>query len=161
MSDWKKVFAIIFTGQLFSTLSSYIVGYAVTFWLSIETGSAEVLAYATIASLLPQLVLGMFTGVFVDRWNRKRIMILSDIFIALCTLTIAILFYATDVKISYIYALLALRSAGMAFHVPAMQASVPLLAPPDKLHDEHCRDCLGSRNADRRRRAWISVAGQA
>lgn len=133
MSDWKKVFAIIFTGQLFSTLSSYIVGYAVTFWLSIETGSAEVLAYSVIAALLPQLVLGMFTGVFVDRWNRKRIMILSDLFIALCTLTIAILFYATDVKISYIYALLALRSAGMAFHVPAMQASVPLLAPPDKL----------------------------
>lgn len=133
MSDWKKVFAIIFTGQLFSTLSSYIVGYAVIFWLSIETGSAEVLAYATIAALFPQLVLGMFTGVFVDRWNRKRIMILSDLFIALCTLLIAILFYTSDVKISYIYALLALRSAGMAFHVPAMQASVPLLAPADKL----------------------------
>jgi len=133
MSDWKKVFAIIFTGQLFSTLSSFVVGYAVIFWLSIETGSAEVLAFATIASLLPHMVLGLFTGVYVDRWNRKRTMIMADLFIALCTLVIAVLFYTSEVRISYLYILLAMRSAGMAFHVPAMQASVPLLAPEDKL----------------------------
>ncbi|NSW94170.1 MAG: MFS transporter [Bacteroidales bacterium] len=133
MSDWKRVFAIIFTGQLFSTLSSYVVGYAVIFWLSIKTGSAQVLAYATIASLLPQLVLGMFSGVFVDRWNRKMIMIIADLFIALCTLAIAILFFINEVRISYIYILLVMRSAGMAFHVPALQASIPLMAPEDQL----------------------------
>lgn len=133
MSDWKRIFAIIFTGQLFSTLSSFVVGYAVIFWLSVRTGSAQVLAYATIASLLPQMVLGLFTGVFVDRWNRKRTMIFADLFVALCTLVMAGLFWLSDAKIFYIYILLVLRSAGMAFHVPAMQASVPLLAPQDKL----------------------------
>jgi DHA3 family macrolide efflux protein-like MFS transporter len=133
MSDWKRVFTIIFTGQLFSTLSSYVVGYSVIFWLSVETRSAEVLAYATIASLLPQMVLGLFTGVLVDRWNRKRTMIFADLFIALCTLLLASLFWITEPRIFYVYLLLALRSAGMAFHVPAMQASVPLLAPQDKL----------------------------
>jgi DHA3 family macrolide efflux protein-like MFS transporter len=132
-SDWKKVFAIIFTGQLFSTMSSYVVAYAVIFWLSVETRSAEVLAYATIASLLPQMVLGLFTGVFIDRWNRKRTMILADLFVALCTLVLASLFWLTEPKIFYVYLLLMMRSAGMAFHVPAMQASVPLLAPQDKL----------------------------
>lgn len=133
MSDWKRVFTIIFTGQLFSTLSSYVVGYAVIFWLSIKTGSAQVLAYATIASLLPQLVLGMFSGVFIDRWNRKLIMIIADLFIAFCTLVIAVLFFINEVRISYIYILLIMRSAGMAFHVPALQASIPLIAPEDKL----------------------------
>jgi len=133
MSDWKRVFAVIFTGQFFSTLSSYVVGYAVIFWLSVETRSAEVLAYATIASLLPQMVLGLFTGVLVDRWNRKRTMIFADLFIALCTLLLASLFWITEPKIIYVYLLLVMRSAGMAFHVPAMQASVPLLAPQDKL----------------------------
>lgn len=133
MTDWKRVFAVIFTGQLFSTLSSYVVGYALIFWLSIETKSAEVLAYSTIAALLPQLVLGLFTGVFVDRWSRKKIMIFADLFIALCTLAIAFLFYMSNVRISWIYILLMMRSAGMAFHVPAFQASVPLIAPEDKL----------------------------
>lgn len=133
ISDWKKVFGIIFTGQFFSTMSSYVVAYAVIFWLSVETRSAEVLAYATIASLLPQMVLGLFTGVLVDRWNRKRTMIFADLFIALCTLLLASLFWITEPKIFYVYLLLMMRSAGMAFHVPAMQASVPLLAPQDKL----------------------------
>ena len=133
MSSWKKVFAILWTGQLFSTLSSAVVGYAVVFWLSIETGSAEVLAVSTIAGLLPQLLLGLFTGVLIDRWDRKRIMVAADLFIAVCSAVMAVLFFFGQVKLLHIYGLLALRSIGSAFHVPAMQASVPLLAPESEL----------------------------
>ena len=70
--NWKRTFAIIWSGQLFSTLSSSVVGFAVIFWLSIQTGSAEILALSTIATLLPQLLLGLFTGVYVDRWDRRK-----------------------------------------------------------------------------------------
>ena len=133
MEAWKRTFAIIWSGQLFSTLSSAVVGYAVVFWLSIRTGSAEVLAFSYIAIFLPHLLLGPFTGVFIDRWDRKRVMILADIFIAVCTGAMAVLFALGEVRIPYIYALLALRSVGAAFHMPAMQASVPLLAPESQL----------------------------
>jgi len=133
MDSWKKTFAVIWAGQLFSTLSSAVVGYAVVFWLSIKTGSAEVLAFSFIATFLPHLLLGPFTGVLVDRWDRKRIMIAADVFIALCTAAMAALFALGEVRIPYIYLLLALRSVGSAFHVPAMQASVPLLAPESEL----------------------------
>jgi len=92
MDSWKKTFAVIWAGQLFSTLSSAVVGYAVVFWLSIKTGSAEVLAFSFIATFLPHLLLGPFTGVLVDRWDRKRIMIAADVFIALCTAAMAALF---------------------------------------------------------------------
>ena len=61
MNNWKRTFAIIWSGQLFSTLSSSVVGFAVVFWLSTKTGSPEVLAYAMIATLLPFIVLGLFT----------------------------------------------------------------------------------------------------
>lgn len=132
MNNWKRTFLFIWTGQLFSTLSSSIVGFAVTFWLSIQTGSAQVLAYAMIATLLPQILLGLFTGVFVDRWKRKLTMICSDSFIALCTALLCILFYWGEVEVWHIYIILALRSIGSAFHMPAMQASVPLLVPEDK-----------------------------
>lgn len=133
MNNWKKTFAIIWSGQFFSTLTSSIVGYAVVFWLSLHTKSATVLAYAMIASLLPQLVLGLFTGVFVDRWSRKRTMILADSFIAACTGILCLMFYLGKVDVWQIYILLALRSAGSAFHTPAMQASIPLLAPETEL----------------------------
>lgn len=133
MDNWKRVFAIIWTGQFLSILTSSIVNFAIVLWLSLETGSAEVLAFATMAALLPQSVLGLFTGIFIDRWKRKRVMIMADSFIAFCTLILAVLFYFDLAKISHIYVLLALRSVGSAFHMPAMQASVPLQAPKSEL----------------------------
>ena len=133
MDNWKRVFALIWTGQFLSILTSSIVNFAIVLWLSLETGSAEVLAFATMAALLPQSVLGLFTGIFIDRWKRKRVMIMADSFIAFCTLILAVLFYFDLAKISHIYVLLALRSVGSAFHMPAMQASVPLLAPKSEL----------------------------
>ena len=93
MENWKKTFGIIWSGQLASILSSSVVGYAIIFWKSIETGSAEVLALAAIAGMLPQSLLGPVVGVYVDRWDRKRTMILADSFIAFCTLILAVLFW--------------------------------------------------------------------
>lgn len=133
MNNWKRVFAIIWTGQFFSILTSSIVNFAIILWLSFETKSAEVLAFAAIAAMLPQSVLGLFTGIFIDRWKRKRVMILADSFIAFCTLILAVLFYLDVAKLGHVYILLALRSVGSAFHMPAMQASVPLLAPKSEL----------------------------
>jgi len=133
MQNWKKVFTIIWTGQFISLITSSLVNFAIVIWLSLETGSAEVLAFAAIAALLPQSVLGLFSGVLIDRWDRKITMILSDAFIALCTLGIVILFYLGEAQLWYIYLLLAFRSIGSAFHMPAMQASIPLLAPESQL----------------------------
>ncbi|HEX2977485.1 MAG TPA: MFS transporter [Bacteroidales bacterium] len=133
MQNWKKTFITIWAGQLISILTSSVVAYAVVFWLSVETGSAEILAVAAMAAMLPQALLGLFTGVYIDRWNRKLIMIISDSFIACATLGLVVLFYFGKAEIWHIYTLLAARSVGQAFHLPAMQASIPLIAPEDQL----------------------------
>lgn len=131
--NWKRVLAVIWTGQGISILSSALVGYAVIFWLSLKTGSAETLAFAALAGMLPQSVLGLVVGVYVDRWDRKRTMILADSFIALCTLMLAILFWLDIARLWHVYVLLACRSIGAAFHTPAMEASMPMLAPASQL----------------------------
>ena len=133
MENWKKTFAVIWSGQLASILSSSVVAFAIIFWVSLETGSAEVLALAAIAGMLPQSLLGPVVGVYVDRWDRKRTMILADSFIAFCTLILAVLFWFDVAQMWHIYILLACRSVGSAFHTPSMQASVPLLAPEAQL----------------------------
>ena len=102
-------------------------------WISLETKSAEVLAIATIAALLPQTLLGPVAGVYVDRWNRKWTIIGADSFVALCSAILALLFYLNMAEGWYVYLALALRSIGSAFHSPAMQSSVPLLAPEKEL----------------------------
>jgi DHA3 family macrolide efflux protein-like MFS transporter len=133
MENWKKVFAIIWTGQFLSILSSTIVNFAIILWISIETDSAEMLAFAAIAGMLPQALIGPVSGILVDRWSRKRVMILADSFIAFCTFILAVLFWLGIAEMWHIFILLALRSFGSAFHTPAMQASVPLLAPETQL----------------------------
>ena len=133
MNNWKRVFAIIWGGQFFSILTSSLVNFAIVIWLSLETGSAEILAWATIAALLPQAMIGPFSGVLIDRWSRKRVMMLADSFIAFCTLVLSVMFWLDAAQMWHIFVLLGLRSVGSAFHMPAMQASVPMLAPADQL----------------------------
>ncbi|MDR2947925.1 MAG: MFS transporter [Prevotella sp.] len=133
MKMWKKTLFIIWTGQALSLLSSAIVQFAIIWWITIQTGSASTLAMASIAGILPQIVLGAFIGVWVDRWDRKKIMIFSDLGIAFFTLLMGALFYFDLVEIWHIYFLLAIRSIGSAFHFPSMQASIPLLAPESQL----------------------------
>lgn len=133
MEKWKKTFLFIWIGQFISLLTSSIVTYAVFFWISLETKSPEVLAYAVLSGYLPQAVLGLFIGAYIDRWNRKTIMIVSDLFIALCTFILILLISSGNFHLGYLYALFACRSIGTAFHMPAMQASIPLLAPKSEL----------------------------
>ena len=86
--NWKKLFFLIWTGQIFSLLGSSLVQFALVWWMTEKTGSAAVLASGTFISLLPQVFLGPFAGALIDRWDRRKIMILSDTAIAIATLII-------------------------------------------------------------------------
>lgn len=132
-TNWKTRFAILWTGQFFSLITSSAVNFAIIIWLSLKTESAEVLTYAAIAGLLPQGLIGPFAGVFVDRWNRKLTMMFADGFVAFCTLIMCVSFYLGFENLALIYTVLVFRSIGSAFHMPAMQASIPLLAPKSEL----------------------------
>lgn len=131
--NWKRKFTILWIGQFLSLISSSAVNFAIIIWLSLETGSAEVLAFAAIAGLLPQALIGPFAGVYIDRWDRKKTMIFADSFVAICTLVMSISFYMGNESLLLIYVMLGLRSVGSAFHMPAMQAAIPLLAPKSEL----------------------------
>jgi MFS transporter, DHA3 family, macrolide efflux protein len=130
---WKAPFFTIWTGQAFSLLGSMLVSFTLIWWLTKTTGSATVLATASLAGLLPQVILGPITGTLVDRWNRRLVMILADSAIAMATLLLAFLFLTGRVQIWQIYVLMAIRSIGSGFHWPAMTASTSLMVPSQNL----------------------------
>jgi DHA3 family macrolide efflux protein-like MFS transporter len=125
---WLKTVATVFSGQVFSILSSAAAGYALIWYLTM-TGSAAVLILGTIFYMLPMALLSPFVGAFVDRFNRKHIMILADIFIALVTLVMILMIVVGFVNISIVLIMIAIRSAGQCFHMTAMNAVLPLLVP--------------------------------
>jgi DHA3 family macrolide efflux protein-like MFS transporter len=122
-------FLIIWIGQAFSLLGSALVQFALVWWLASTTNSATVLALATLAALLPQILLGPLAGALVDRWSRRWVMAASDALVAAATLVLAFLFARGWAGAGAVYALLALRSLGAAFQWPAMQASTTLMVP--------------------------------
>src|SRR4030042_2883828 len=109
-------FFTIWTAQAVSLLGSQLVSFAVIWWLTQTTGSATVLATASLVGLLPQVILGPFTGTLVDRWRRRITMIVADGLIALATIGLAILFALGSVQIWQVYALLFIRSVCGGFH---------------------------------------------
>jgi DHA3 family macrolide efflux protein-like MFS transporter len=91
---WQIPFFTIWTGQALSTLGSRVTMFALIWWLTESTGSATVLALATLFAMLPTIVLGPLTGVLVDRWNASRVMIAGRTgLIALLSVWIAVLFW--------------------------------------------------------------------
>jgi MFS transporter, DHA3 family, macrolide efflux protein len=128
-----KTFFVLWVGQVFSIVGSAIVQFALAWYLTKETGSATVLATAVMVGLFPQIILGPIIGPYIDRWDRKKIMIIADSFIALVTVVLVVLFFTKDIQIWHIYVAMVFRSAGGAFHFPAMSASIPLIVPEKHL----------------------------
>jgi DHA3 family macrolide efflux protein-like MFS transporter len=126
---WAGRFFTIWIGQAFSLFGSSIVQFALVWWLTQKTGSATVLATATLVALLPQILLGPFAGTLVDRWNRRIIMIVADASIALVTAALVYLFATDQIQVWHIYAAAMIRSLGAAFHQPAMASSTSLMVP--------------------------------
>lgn len=133
MQNWKSRFFTLWSGQAVSMFGSSLVGFALIWWLTTTTGSATVLATASLAGLLPQALLSPIAGVLVDRNNRRRIMFLSDTTVMLCTLVLTYLFSVGAAEIWHVYLILFIRSAGGAFQFPAMQASTSLMVPQEHL----------------------------
>jgi MFS transporter, DHA3 family, macrolide efflux protein len=121
-ADSMQPFLVIWIGHAFSLLGSQLVQFALVWWLTKTTGSATVLALASLAALLPQLLIGPLAGALVDRWRRRTVLLAADAGIALATLLLALLYWLDLAAVWAIYALLLLPATGAAFHWPAMQA---------------------------------------
>ncbi|MDX9955974.1 MAG: MFS transporter [Anaerolineae bacterium] len=126
---WAVKFFTLWSGQAISLVGSALVQFALVWWLTSQTGSATVLATASLVALLPNIVLGPFAGALVDRWNRRLIMIFADASIALATFGLLLLFALGKAQPWHVYAIMAIRSLGSAFHAPAMTASTSLMVP--------------------------------
>jgi len=130
---WQARFFTIWGAQAISMLGTSLVQFAIVWWLTDTTGSATTLALATLATMLPNVLLGPLAGALVDRWNRRAVMIVADAVAALGVLVLAMLFAAGGVALWHVYAVLLLRATMQAFQFPAMQASTSLMVPQEQL----------------------------
>ncbi|MEG0620576.1 MAG: MFS transporter, partial [Raoultibacter sp.] len=131
--SWKSIITFIWAGQAASILTSYAAGYAAIWYLTETTGSALILAIASIMAFLPQGILSPFGGVIADKFNRKHVMILADMSVGIVSLALGIIILMGQASVTLIMIMIAARSVGQAFHTPAMTATMPLLVPEKHL----------------------------
>ena len=131
--SWKRTFFTIQSGQAISLITSSALQMALIFYLTEKTNSSMTLALATLVGFLPQGVLGLFIGGWIDRHSRKRIMIGADLLIAAVSALLAVISAFLDPPVWVVLAILFLRSIGSAFHTPSINAVTPLIVPTDKL----------------------------
>lgn len=130
---WAVPFFTVWTGQAFSLIGSQIVSFSLIWYLTQTTGSARALALASLAGLVPMILIGPFTGVLVDRWNRRWIMIVADGIVTFTTIALVVLFALELIQPWMIYCLLLVRSTAGGIQNPAMLSSTSLMVPKKHL----------------------------
>ena len=133
MQNWKRNASFFIGGQFISMLGSMLVQHAITWHITLQTKSSVVMTLFTCAALLPMVIISPFAGVWADRYNRKKLIILSDGCIAVATLLLAIVYISGFKNIWLLLFVVMGRSFGQGIQQPAVSAMIPQLVPPESL----------------------------
>lgn len=136
MINYKKKAILFLTSQGITLFGSSIVQFALIWYVTMQTSSGAWVSAMTVAAYVPQFIISFFSGVWADRYDRKKLIIFSDAAIALATLGLALLFPMIPEGNSILFAIVlisVLRSIGTGIQTPAVNAAIPQIVPEDKL----------------------------
>ncbi|MGD8564761.1 MAG: MFS transporter [Candidatus Bathyarchaeota archaeon] len=125
-------FTIIWIGQLISLLGTAMTGFALTIWAWQITGKATALALVGFFTFVPTLAVTPFAGVLIDRWNRKLVMMLSDLAAITSTTAVLLLYSTGNLQVWHLYVTGAFAGAFGAFQFPAYSAAITTMVPKDQ-----------------------------
>ena len=135
-NNWKRKTMLFLASQCITLFGSMIVQMSIIWYVTLNTSSGGWVAAFTICSYLPQFLISFFAGVWADRYNRKKLIILADGVITLATL---IMFWVMPmissdfVLLSALLVISIVRSIGAGIQTPAVNAVIPQLVPEEYL----------------------------
>ncbi len=127
-----RTFTVVWTGQFVSMLGSAMVGFALAIWAWLLTGQATALAMVAFFSFAPTILMSPIAGALVDRWNRKKTMILSDLAAGIGSIVILAIYLAGGLQIWHLCAVGAFSGIFQSFQFPAYSAAITTMV--DKKH---------------------------
>lgn len=128
-----RMFFTVILGQLMSILGSGLTGIAIGVWVFAQTGSVADFAVISSASLIPGILVLPIAGAIVDRYDRRLVMLFSDIMMALPIAVLAILMATGTLEVWHIYVTSAVGSVARSFHRPALIAAIAQIIPKQYL----------------------------
>jgi len=125
-------FTIVWLGQIISFLASGMTAFAMTIYIYQQTKSATAMALVQVAYITPFLIMSPIAGVMVDRYNRKMMMMVSDIASGLATLSLFILYTTGHLQYWHLYLAVAVSGIGTTFQWPAYSAAISVMIPKEQ-----------------------------
>jgi MFS family permease len=126
----NRNFRLLAIGQAISNMGDFVYSTTLLIWVFVLTHSAAAVSGVLIAQYLPVFLLGPIAGVFVDRWNRRRTMVVSDVtraILALLPLVVPIF-----LRLPSIYTSVFLISAFSRFFMPARAGILQVIVPDEQ-----------------------------
>ncbi|MGI9667051.1 MAG: MFS transporter [Acidimicrobiia bacterium] len=127
-----RTFLIVWSGQLVSLIGSSLTWFGLSVWVFLETGSVTALSVMLLASTLPRILLSPIAGAYVDRWDRRWVMLGADALTGVGTLVIVVAFMTGTASLGVLVVVGAFASAFQAFQWPAYQAATTMLVPKER-----------------------------
>jgi len=124
-----KTFLALWSTQALSQLGSSVTCFALTLWLYEKTGSALSTAALTICNYLPYVLMSVFAGALTDKFDKKKTMLAADLFAALCTVTVFILYRTGALAVWHLYALNVLSGLMNTVQQPASEVAMTMITP--------------------------------
>ncbi len=125
-------FTIVWLGQIVSVLASGMTAFAMTIYMYQQTKSATAMGLVQVAFITPFLLMSPIVGVMVDRYDRKVMMMVSDIASGLATLSLFILHTAGLLQFWHLYIAVAVSGIGTTFQWPAYSAAISVMIPKEQ-----------------------------
>jgi MFS family permease len=126
-----KAFVVIWIGQIVSLLGSAMTGFAVTIWVYEGTEKATALALTGFFFITPLLILSPVAGALVDRYDRRWMMILSDLASGITTIAVLLLYLTGHLQVWHLFVTNAISGAFQSFQWPAYSAAITLMLPKE------------------------------
>ena len=127
-----KGFSIVWAGQIVSVLASMMTNFGMTLWMYKQTESATAMALMQVAFMTPFLLLSPIAGAMVDRYNRKLMMMLSDLTAVLSTAVILVLYTTGYLEFWHLYISAVINGLGNTFQWPAYSAAITTMVPKEQ-----------------------------
>ncbi len=126
-----RPFLMLWSSQSISSMGTAMTNYALVIWVYSQNGTASSLSMLTLCSFLPTILFRFLAGAIADQWNKKHIMLLSDLFAACGTFAVFALYSTSVLTIAHLYIINVLLSLMNAFQVPAAYVATSLLVPDE------------------------------
>src|SRR5574341_931495 len=131
-------FVVVWAGQIISVLATQMTHFALTIWAYEKTGRATALGLMSVFSVTPLLIMSPFAGAMVDRYNRKLMMMVSDLGAGLATVSILLLQANGILEVWHLYAASAVTGLFQAYQWPAYSAAISLMVPKEHYGRANC-----------------------